>query len=65
MHDEILGGVIVYRVAGYGVMEVYERQHYRSWHLPRYVVFHRDGRALEDFRTRRAALRWARQNQGG
>jgi hypothetical protein len=65
MHTETYQSVVVYPVKTFGFMEVYERQHHRAWHLPRYVVFHRDGRALEDFRTRRAAFKWAKTNQSG
>ena len=55
----------IYPVKTFGVMEVYTRRHYRVWHLPKYVVFHRNGRALEDFRTQRAAFKWAATNQNG
>lgn len=30
----------------------------RFEHLPRYVVFTEDGRALEEFRRKRDAVRW-------
>jgi hypothetical protein len=65
MHEETFGGIVVYTVKTFGVMEVCERQGYRKWHLPKYVVFHRNGRALEDFRTRRTAFKWAATNQNG
>ena len=47
------------------VMHVYERVNYRTWKLPRYVVCHKDGRVLEDFRTKDAAFKWAKAHQNG
>jgi uncharacterized protein (DUF2126 family) len=65
MHVETYCGREIYPVKTYGVMEVYERKGYRSMGCPKYVVFHQNGRALEEFRLRRKALRWARTNQNG
>lgn len=59
------GGAVIHPVASYGVMEIYSRQEYRSLHMPKYVVFHADGRALEEFRTLRKAQKWAKDNQKG
>jgi len=55
-------GLILYPVGACGELTVYERQGYRTLHCPKYVVF-RDGEAVEEIRTKRAALRWARRNQ--
>jgi hypothetical protein len=67
MHEmhETFCGVTVYPVATYGVMEIYSRQGYRSLHVPKYVVFHQDGRALEEFKTLRKATQWAKNNRKG
>jgi hypothetical protein len=64
MHEETFGGVVIYTVKTFGVMEICERQGYRKWHLPKYVVFRND-KALEEFRTQRAAFKWAKSNQNG
>lgn len=64
-HTETLAGHEIVPVVTKGVMEVYERVHYRKEGLPKYVVFHKDGRALEEFRGIRGALKWAEKNKGG
>lgn len=48
-----------------GLMEVYRRKDWRQWHMPKYVVFHINGRALEEFRLRKSALKWAEKNKNG
>jgi hypothetical protein len=53
------------QAAVFGVMHVYRRYGWRALRLSKYVVCHRDGRALEDFRTRRAAFKWAKENHNG
>jgi hypothetical protein len=63
--EEILAGHVIVPVKKFGVLEVYRRWNYRMWHLPKYVVLNKGGRALEDFRTRRAAFKWAAANQNG
>jgi hypothetical protein len=65
MHEEILGGVVIFPVKSFGVLDVYRRQGWRRWHMAKYVVIHRGGRALEDFRTKQAAFVWAAANQNG
>jgi uncharacterized protein (DUF2126 family) len=65
MFDETYCGRPIYPVETHGVMTVYERKGYRSMGCPKYVVFHQNGKALEEFRLRRKALRWARANQNG
>jgi hypothetical protein len=65
MHDETYCGFPIYPVQAFGVLEVYERQGYRSLHCPKYVVFHVNGKALEEFRLKKSALRWAKANQNG
>lgn len=64
-YDETLCSIVIYPVKSFGVLDVYRRQGYRQWRLPKYVVIRNTGAALEDFRTKRAAFKWARQNQGG
>jgi hypothetical protein len=64
-HIETYCGREILPVKTFGVMQAYSRPHYRSMGCPKYVVFHRDGRALEEFRTKRRALRWAAANQKG
>ena len=58
-------GFPIYPVKTFGVMQVYERQGYRFLNCPKYVVFHDNGKALEEFRTKRKALKWAKDNQKG
>lgn len=53
------------QAAVFGKMHVYHRYGWRSLRLPKYVVCHTDGRALEDFRTKKAAFKWAAANQNG
>ena len=64
-HIETLSGHEIIPVVSFGVMKVYERIHYRKEGLPKYVVFHEDGRALEEFRGIRLAIAWAQKNKGG
>lgn len=63
-HNDAAEGLEIVPVRTVGTLEVYRRLRHRVWHLPKYVVFH-DGRALEDFRTLRGALAWARRNKNG
>lgn len=65
MHEETFKGQSIYPVRVIGVMEVYQRQGWRSLGCPKYVVFHKNGKALEEFRRRRDAMRWATDNQNG
>jgi hypothetical protein len=65
MHEEILGGVVIEPVKTFGVMDVYLRKGWRRWRLSKYVVIRDTGEALEDFRTKRAAFKWAAANQNG
>lgn len=55
-------GLIIYKVGTCGALTVYERQGYRTLHCPKYAVFRGD-EAVKEIRTKRAAFRWARQNQ--
>lgn len=55
---------IILPVKKFGIMTVYERTGYRSLGCPKYVVFRGDA-ALEEFKTKRKALRWAKDNQKG
>jgi hypothetical protein len=57
-------GFEIIPVKTFGVMTTYERLRYRSLGCPKYVVFRNDI-ALEEFRTKRKALRWAKRNQNG
>jgi hypothetical protein len=53
-------------IKSFGLMVVYERVHYREIHLPRYIVYHRVSHAaLEEFKTKRKAFQWAKQNRNG
>jgi len=63
-YEETLESVVIHPVKRFGVMEVYARRDYRAWQLPKYVVLRGD-RALEDFRTKQAAFKWAKANQNG
>jgi hypothetical protein len=65
MSDEIYCGRRVVHVETHGVMKVYSIPSYRSMGCPKYIVFHRNGRALEDFRRKPAAIKWAKENQNG
>lgn len=64
MWEERLGGHVIYPVKTIGVLSVYYRKEYRKWGLPKYVVF-RGGVAVEEFRTWRAAIKWAKTYQNG
>jgi len=62
MYQETYGGSPIYPVATHGVMQVYVRQGYRTLGVPKYVVFHSNGEALEEFRNLRKAVKWAKDN---
>lgn len=64
-HKETCCGIPIIPVKTHGVMEVYERLFWRSFHLPKYCVFHKNGRWLENFRTKRKAMTWAKKNRKG
>ncbi len=53
------------RIAIRGNLIVYRRQRGHETWLPLYVVGHKDGRMLEEFRRLRSALRWATANAKG
>lgn len=48
----------------WGAILVYERRHYRRTHLPRYLV-ELNGHAIGDFRTLRAAVKFAYEHPRG
>lgn len=51
------------RVAQFGDLVVYRRMWELEPGLKRYAVYRdSDGRCLEEFRTRRSAEKWAREN---
>lgn len=64
-HIETYCGFEILPVETHGVMQVYQRMHYRSLRAPKYIVFHQNGRALEEFRRRPKAIKWAQANQRG
>jgi len=62
-HIETYCGRDVSHVETFGVMSVYTLPSYRSMGCPKYIVFHQNGKALEEFRTKHEALNWARANR--
>jgi hypothetical protein len=65
MYNETYCGRRVTHVETHGVMEVYCIPDHRRMQVCKYMVFHRDGRALEPFRQKRGAISWAKKNQKG
>jgi hypothetical protein len=63
MYNETFCGRRVVHVETHGVMEVYCIPDYRKMSTSKYMVFHRDGRALAPFRQKRDAISWAKKNQ--
>lgn len=53
------------KVARFGLMIVFQRNRKHETWLPLYVVGHRDGRMLEEFRRKASAIKWARENAEG
>jgi hypothetical protein len=65
MHIHYYYGREIHPVETFGVMEVFMFPDYRKMGGPKYIVFHKNGKALESFRQKPAALRYAKQNQKG
>jgi len=63
MYDETYCGRRVISVATYGVMEVYMIPTYRKMSVCKYMVFHKNGQAIEPAHTKREAIRWAKEHQ--
>jgi hypothetical protein len=65
MFQETYCGFPITQVYAKGIMTVYEREGYRSLGVPKFVVFHSNGKALEEIRTKRSAIKWANDNHKG
>jgi hypothetical protein len=65
MHEETYMGERIVPVETFGVLQLYKMPTYRKMHHPKYIVFHKNGKALETFRRNRAAVSWAKRNQNG
>lgn len=63
MFRETYCGSTISPVKTIGIMQIHELPEYRSLKCPKYVVFHENGLALKEIRTRKEAFKWEQNNQ--